>query len=805
LDLAVRPLALARVAFTALASCVARVAFVSLTACAAWAQEPGAPPSRPPTLVALGTRSGLAAQAGPWRALLAADPLLDLGVQGRTLPADSPDGRALGARLRQSWGLGPGPAAWVLLDGQGELLAADGSLPEAEALAQILEAAGLRSPVRVLQAFLGAHPDHAEARLDLVRALRPRLRARLAELEPGELAPDTDARIWGPMAQELDLLFRTADWSSLGLNLDRDLQLKDRPERFSPAMRALYRRHLPQLQADLLRCPQNPPVWFNLLRMDQVLGEQTLLATLAAVPWFQVRPTEAAQLPYGPMAQALHREAVRTGAWRQAMTVELALWRQLVRPKLCFFGKAGLLPPGAGPEARQPWLLAERETIWSQLLAPLIEAMVRAGAEGEVPGLLGELDASWGGIAWPNRFQRLARTLGRPDLARVWLAAVRQSAPEGVLERLPGWDRVLLVQGQPQAPKEPGAAPPPTRAAYARPFRRLGMTLGLQLAPPAWRRLLGWNGTQPRWALVDGQGQILLQGEQLPAPEPLMADYRARGLPVDLDQVLTFRQDHPEHLGALAAEVRIRGVIASAHRAERWASATSERLGGAETEAWQAYVRAMESLLQDPMGTCPGLLRTAQVQVPGPDAWEAEAGSQGLDALAARLLPRLEADLARRPSGQELWWLWLAFAPYQGRSMAALLEAMAPSPVTPSGAWPSHGILAAGAASLRNAERWQEVVDLLQPRWRERAAAFQQQQARPGARYGFSLDWSWELTRPLLEALLHLGQTQDADAILEALDAAGGRRPGAQALRPLCDLARELGLDSWARRWQAPG
>lgn len=816
LDLVARPLSLVRVALAlarvALATrarpalWVALAWLAALTGFATWAQEPGAPfPPKPPTLVALGTRSGLAAQAGAWRALLAADPLLDLGVQARTIPADSPDGRALGARLRRSWNLGPSPAVWGLLDGQGEPLAAGGALPEAEALAQVLEAAGLRSPVRLLQTFLRARPDHAEARLDLVRALGPRIRARLTELEPGELAPDLDDRIWGPLAQELDLLFRTADWSSLNLNLDRELLLQDRPERFSPRMRALYRRHLPQLRADLLRCPQNPHVWSSLLRMEQVLGEHTLLATLAAVPWFQVRPAEAAALPYGPMAQSVHREATRTGAWRQAMTVELALWRQLVRPKLCFFGSASQLPPGAGAEARQPWLTTERETIWTHLLAPLIEAMVRAGAEGEVPALLGELDASWSGLAWPNRFQRLARTLARPDLPRVWLAAVQQGATGAVLERLPAWDRVLLVQGQTQAPREPGEAPL-TRAAFARPFRRLGMTFGLQPAPPAWRQLLGWTGAQPRWALVDAQGQVLLQGDRLPAAERFMADYLAQGLPVDLDRVLAFRQDHPEHLGALAAEVRIRGTIAWAHQAERRASSTPGRLDGAETEAWRAYVRTVESLLQEPMGTTPGLLRTAQVQVPGPEDWGAEAGAQGLDALAVRLLPRLEADLARRPSDQDLWWLWLAFAPYQGRSMAALLQDLAPSPMTPSGAWPAHGVLVAGASSLREAERWQEVVDLLLPRWQAGAAAVQQQLlAKPGARYGFSQNWSWELTRPLLEALLHLGQAQDADTILETLETAGGRRPGAMALRPLCDLARDLGLDSWARRWQGPG
>ena len=685
---------------------------------AAQAQPPRAGLEQPgaPTLVNLGDKVALGAQMPGLRALLAADAMLDLGVADREVREDLPAGQALGAWLRQRHGLPPAPRArqvWVLLGRDGRALASGVTLPTPGDLVQALEGAGERNPVTRLQAFLKERPGHAEARMDLIQALQPRLQARLQEhpAAPGQdLPPEEDARVWGLVAQELDLLFQDEDWLGLNLKPDRGLLPAGVPEQASPLMKAMYRRHHPRLLAALQRFPENPAAWFNLLRMDQALGEQELVRALEGIAWFRVRPVEAAMLPYGPLALRLHQEAKKTGQWRRAMVAERSLWQQLAQPKLAFFDKASLLSTGASAEDREKWRYAERDTVWTHLLAPLIEAMVRAGSEGEVVPLLGELDETWAGIGLNSRLMSLARTAGRPDLARSWAAAVQAPPAQFLREGLLGYDRLVFHQGQQPIEEQ--------TQEYDQPFRKQGMEAGLQPAPASWAKRLGWPQGSPRWAMVDARGHVLLQGERLPSGADLLAAYRAQGLPMDLERVAAFRQEHPEHLGALAIEVRLRGTIAWAHHSERCADqAPDQSMGGPERDAWSRYFAVLERLLDDPLGSCPGLMRTAQVHFPTREELGKEVGDLGVESLSRRLLPRLESRLAKRPSDTDTWWLWLMFSSQVDRPLAPLLDSLAPSPLAPPLAWPPQEILTPAAEGLRRQERWQDLADLLQPRW----------------------------------------------------------------------------------------
>ncbi|WP_316412561.1 hypothetical protein [Mesoterricola silvestris] len=689
----------------------------------------------------------------------------------------------------------------MLLGRDGKALASGLGLPNADSLARALEAGGERNPVALLQAFLKERPDHDEARLDLARALRPRLLARLQNLPADkgrELSPEADVRVWGPMAQELDWLLQDGRWVGLNLNLDRGLLPEGVPERHSPLMKALYRRHRPSLLKEVQRFPEYPPAWFNLLRMDQALGEPGLLRALEGITWFQVRPVEAAMMPYGTLAQRIHAEAKRTGDWRGAMEVGQALWAHLVRPKLAFYGKACLLPPEASAAESEKWSVAERDTVWAQLLSPLVEALVRSGGESEVPALLGELDGSWIPLGLETRLVRLARSLERADLVPMWITAIQALPVQVPREGLLGHDRVLFHQGQ-------GIEGPPP--GFDKPFRMLGMTLGFEEVPASWVHRLGWKGQGPRWALLDAQGRTLLHGERLPTGGQLMVEYKARGLPVDLDRVVGFRQRNPEHLGALAIEVRLRGTIAWARHEERTEGPNPPgSMLGPEIEAWRTFFAVLEQLVRDPLGCRPGVMRAAQVRVPTPR--ELGECNQALEAesLARRILPRLESGLGRCPTDMDLWRLWFAFAPHWDRPLAPFLDSLAPSPMTLPGAWPPQEILAAAADGLKLQERWQDLADLLGPRWMVRRKEVEKllRAKHPAAVLGYYQNWSWELSRPLLESLLRLGRTREADEMLEALAAAGGE-PGPSELGSLCQLARELGMDSWGAKWRPKG
>lgn len=727
-------------------------------------------------LVAVGGRGRLEAEASRLKALSASDDLLDLQVRTLTVREDGPGGTALGASLRRKLGLDPGASlVWALLGRDGRTLVSGSGLPDPEQLAGTLGERGERNPVAHLRAFLGDHPDHSEARADLVKALKPRLLARLQETQApsaGDLPPEADDRVWGPVARELDLLFQAEAFAVL--DLGGGLLPSGTPERSSPLMKALYRRHRPRLAHFLGRCPANAAGWRSLLRMHGALGGSGLAEVFEGVAWYRLGPGDAALLPYGELAQALHQEARASGAWGPAAAALERIWKRVALLKVALCDKASLAqaPPGSPEEGRLR--AGEREELWSRLLEPLLEAKARSGDAG-IPSILGELDATWASLGLPQRLQRLAKALGRPELGWVWSRAVEDLPVQVPREGLLGRDLVVFLHGQPI---------PEGIDAFEAPFTASGMEVGIQEAPGAWARRLSWQGSSPRWALVDGLGTVWAKGTRLGGGREVLAAWSATGQPTGFEALAVFRREHPGHLEALAEEVRLRG--------NAWSAAVRNPAPGEGAEgglsAWSAYASALEELLADPFGTLPDVLRRAGITFP-----ERGEGA-AMAALAHRVLPRLEADLARRPGDGDLWRVWLGFAALLERFPTGLLENLAPSPMRGLDAWPPEGVLAKAAEDLQSQGRWTELAALLMPCLERRRSAADAQLRGPGGRAGRECraHWPWDLAGPLLEALVRLGRMREAQEMLGS--ALGAGDPPGPRERALLDLvAKDMG------------
>jgi hypothetical protein len=566
-------------------------------------------------------------------------------------------------------------------------------------------------------------------------------------------------------------------------------------------IKALYKKHLPHLRTRLIRYPENPAGWLNLLRMSQVLDEQIIIRALNQVVWFRVSLTDAATLPIRPLAKAVYLEAKTTRSWKEAKQLLRLLWEQMAKQKVTLLDKGKLLPPEKGVEAEK-WSLLERNEVWDQLLAPLIEAMIRSNASAEVPLLLAELDASWKGIGLADRLGRLAQALDRPDLCRAWQAAVRAPMPQ-----LPGGvnfeqDLMILYSGH----QSPDFVDDPWR--LLGPLEKKGLLVGLSEASAPWCQRLGWLEPSPKWALVTRLGEVLLQGEELPSGAALLREYTASGLATDLETVEAFRKQHPECLAAKAIETRVRGCVLRAYGAVRPAQGTSGPSQGNLTPegitALRAYWDSLESLLEDPMGMCPGVLRRAQVDLTLVALGEDGAETLGLTELAARVAPRLATALAQRPTDRELWRLWLAFASTLDWALPPFLEVLVPSPLTLPETWPPREVLARAAGDLRRHAKWARIVDLLLPCVESKQAEFL---GSLGAKerqslWTFRPDWPWVLTQPLLEALLRLGRMREADEILLAW-MAGGSHPGEYEIINLCTIAEQMEAMAWAQKWRS--
>lgn len=300
------------------------------------------------------------------------------------------------------------------------------------------------------------------------------------------------------------------------------------------------------------------------------------------------------------------------------------------------------------------------------------------------------------------------------------------------------------------------------------------------------RRTFGLEPKAPlAWVLQGRDGQVLASGYGLPEPDGLATVLESAG----------------EH-----------SSVAFLKRFRSWSAkdgggATPEQDPGAEggqAAAWEAYAAVLAELLLDPLGTLPEALRRAEIHVPGQAKKNRRTLPSGMEALARRVMPCLEAELTRWPTDKELWRVWLSLAPHLEQFPLALLERLAPSPTRPPEAWPPEGVLEQAAAGLKAQCRWGELAGLLLPHLEQRRKVVDDLlQTRNGkAMQGCRMDWSWELAEPLLEALVHQGQTREADAMMELMVKAGDH-PGPHALFWLSGMADEAGESAFSQKWLA--
>ncbi|MDR2560662.1 MAG: hypothetical protein LBC63_02680, partial [Holophagales bacterium] len=244
------------------------------------------------------------------QSLLGAPELAEMKIVFESVAQNTP----LYPQLAKEIGMQIG-SKWALTDATGRLVAQGTEAPKAADLRKAMDDAGMKSPIQRLREFLKANPDNLDARLDLLnilletaeadtkKALQLNVltpaesrRARdessntkslifdLAPLEGKELDSSEDAKIWGPYAVELDVLFTNGDWRLLRLPIVFKVPL----EAASPTMAQLYRRHLPKIESALEERPDDIYLWhvYGLAHAVARRGSvRALVDRLVPAPW----------------------------------------------------------------------------------------------------------------------------------------------------------------------------------------------------------------------------------------------------------------------------------------------------------------------------------------------------------------------------------------------------------------------------------------------------------------------------------------------------------------------------------------
>lgn len=368
---------------------------------------------------------------GPaFETLLRQEPVIGLSLPLFVLPSE--DVEAVTLRTREGWEQSP---RWCLLNHQGRLLFQSGNLPTARTLERAFREHGGPTRVEALRAFLAQNPDHAEARLALLEALKgiaeARTRAQLG-LQAAKGAdegfqmsiagfqfrknplpranptgfpwPDAlDGVIWGEYATALDQLFLAGAWHephgdgffAPGLNPTLDSPLGVR----SPRVKTVIGRRIHEVEEALVQRPHDPWLWDLWLKWSEALGDRSVGALLDRLtPLPNAKPNT---WPPEAVRAALFREARAKGDWTTVRVTLDPAWEELFRIR----------------QIPNRFLM---EDAWMVIGGPRLEALLRLGSLAEADAMLRAWMDSGGWSGAPDEAARLAQALGQSVLAARW-------------------------------------------------------------------------------------------------------------------------------------------------------------------------------------------------------------------------------------------------------------------------------------------------------------------------------------------------------------------------------------------------
>lgn len=350
--------------------------------------------------------------------LLAQEPLLEWTLQTIRAGQESP----LGRELRAAFGW-DGPH-WGLVDARGNLLLSGSHLPTPADLADQLRSAGVITRVEQLVAFLAQHPDHLEGRVALLgaraevaqRRMLPFVKApeKRTDDEPPQrpvlrapLSGEEDARIWGPLAAELErhvlsgAFVRMPWWGVSGLEVGS--------ARLSPTMQAMAQKCLPAVEDALREAPGRSETWAWWLGLSSLAGGRPLrplLDSLVPVPG-----ESSENVPPRHVLARYVQGAQEEGRWALVKELLLPRWEQ----------ERQWTNQVVGIEANGKPMEDGLGLSWETLLKPLLQAHLRLGETLAADQLVNDINA-WqpGSVSLPRRAAAVATACGFPDLAARW-------------------------------------------------------------------------------------------------------------------------------------------------------------------------------------------------------------------------------------------------------------------------------------------------------------------------------------------------------------------------------------------------
>jgi hypothetical protein len=673
-----------------------------------------------------------------------------------------------------------------------------------------LRKANVLPPIERLRKFLQQHPNHIEAREQLLRQLKQAAIAKTDEsldIQPSKvlmqlfqagagdpnsplfempdmepfvgktLSEKDDKEIWGDFAAELNAAFQNGRWQKMDLCMHP--LMDPMTECCSPTVKAIYARHINRVEQVLEQFPFDGALWDIWARMALSGGNakrgQNLLNRLPAPP-----PELGLQWPPSKAVKAIASLAVNSEDWVSVQTLlapALERWNENMQIKRRV-GPSSLLSYDGGAD-------------WDYELSLLIQSFLKSGKTGQAQAIVdnfAEFSSTRGLIP---KAAAIAKSCGLPDLAERWLELEKQNPVPEFSKKDP------LATFRTGALRHKKATLVVAGLVDAAPYESVAknadvLSLGLLSLHTLARQQAKLDGELvdyygliskfPRWFMLDPFGNVVAGEEGVPKPEDILEAFKKTGCISQQEALARYKQQNPDNPGIALLDLDFSASIGqSKTKSALGLPPDKPYLDGKLAEEqdnaiWRTYaqnaVRFFPKFLEiDPFN--PANPNSLAKVVP-----DCVTASGKLAQMSDQARPNIEGAIADNPSSMRLWRFFLAFGtPSYKVALPKLFASLIPSPMTPESEWPPRYLVSPLLECMKGEKMWEGIIQIAEPTWNEH---LQMAADRPTP----FTETIWDRAAgPLLEAYIQTGRIAQAEELLENWPSNGWQGAWEKALR----------------------